>query len=479
MHSKSMSNLDELPEGLTAKEAALYIADLAVELAIPRDPPSLRTLRLWRSKGWLSKSERSFTRRNLLEALGIMRLGADGVTNSAAAQKCLKLDEERLLSLAKTPEVTSLDTPKDFARITLDLLARGVLEQYRQAMQGAVTGLVRYERGGVVDTPLPLRQAMARLGRLYWEEGCEDHAASVHEILQACMTPFSLWAPGAISSISGTANSVLIDPEYRVPSEDCETIAQQADGANLDDLIEHNMHSQLMQAIAPLGNDAHGAYTTLRGFVARHPLATIRELHRLYANPELPNSAIEFVRSLYVPVHVDLAMKGTVSRCYYCNAPVDRDDRCLIHGCREDHPQVRCGQRVRQDEALVARPEVLKYWVDPAREELRLFDSLRRSKIAADLYPFSDRCDVAIGDVVGVDVKDYRDPSSLARKLNLGIGGLAHYRRRIIAVADRRTRNKEYTERLREQLLPYIRQSIEVRSVSDTIHELKIAFRPK
>ena len=172
-------------------------------------------------------------------------------------------------------------------------------------------------------------------------------------------------------------------------------------------------------------------------------------------------------------------MKGTVSRCYYCNAPVDRDDRCLIHGCREDHPQVRCGQRVRQDEALVARPEVLKYWVDPAREELRLFDSLRRSKIAADLYPFSDRCDVAIGDVVGVDVKDYRDPSSLARKLNLGIGGLAHYRRRIIAVADRRTRNKEYTERLREQLLPYIRQSIEVRSVSDTIHELKIAFRPK
>jgi hypothetical protein len=120
---------------------------------------------------------------------------------------------------------------------------------------------------------------------------------------------------------------------------------------------------------------------------------------------------------------------------------------------------------------------VLKYWVDPAREELRLYDALRAAGIQAALYPHADRCDVAIGDDVGVDVKDYRDPAHLARKLNRGIGGLARYRRGLLAVADRRARHGDYIGRLREQLLPDTRERLEVRSVGETIRVLKRGYQ--
>ena len=123
--------------------------------------------------------------------------------------------------------------------------------------------------------------------------------------------------------------------------------------------------------------------------------------------------------------------------------------------------------------------EVLKYWVDPARDELRLFDSLSKAGIDASLYPNSDRCDVAVRDYVGIDVKDYRDPVSLARRLNHDVSGLMHYReRRIVAIADRRVRtNSDYIARVRERLRPSICKEIEVLSVTSTIRELLRMYR--
>ena len=73
---------------------------------------------------------------------------------------------------------------------------------------------------------------------------------------------------------------------------------------------------------------------------------------------------------------------------------------------------------------------------------------------------------------MGVDVKDYRDPGFLARKLNRGLGGLAYYQRRIIAVADRRARRPHYIDRLTDQLRPEIRDSLEVHSLRNTIRTL-------
>ena len=89
------------------------------------------------------------------------------------------------------------------------------------------------------------------------------------------------------------------------------------------------------------------------------------------------------------------------------------------------------------------------------------------------LFPHLDRCDIAIGNEVGIDVKDYRDPARLARKLNRSLGGLRLYPRKIVAVASRRASDKEYVPRLREQLSLALRQTLVVDSVDSIIRELK------
>jgi hypothetical protein len=472
-----MLTLEALPESCTAEEAVTLLPSLAERLVIAGEPPSLRTLRLWRSRKMLSRAGRRLTRKNLLEALGIMRLRSDGLTAAAAAEKCMALSEDRLWLFLTAPPAAPASQTTAFARDTLLLLAKGILEQYQLVTHGAIVGHTDDRRTGVENTSLALWQASARLGRLYFEEGHEDVAASFHALLDHCTKPLRDWAPRAVWSLPEAADAMLIDGDYRVPSEDCEVIAQQTQGTSLEDLIEKRLHNDLTQTLGKLGDDADAAYTTIREFVGRHPLATSAELNGLYAQPELNNAAIEFVQRLYTQVHADVATQGQVQRCHFCNAPVGRDGKCMLQGCRQDHPHTELAKPVPLEEARVAAPEVLKYWADPAREELRLYDELRKAGIIADLYPHVDRCDVAIGDEVGVDVKDYRDPVRLARKLNLGIGGLLHYPRSILAVADRRARYGDYIDRLREQLSSENQQRLELMSVSDAIRALTRDFQ--
>src|SRR5262249_35011539 len=142
--------------------------------------------------------------------------------------------------------------------------------------------------------------------------------------------------------------------------------------------------------------------------------------------------------------------------------------RCVLEGCRDDHPGTRQTDPLRLDEARIARPEVLKFWVDPAREELRLFDGLERVGASPQLYPHCDRCDVSIGDAVGVDVKDYRAPARLAGRLNRWIGGLAHYPGAVLAIADRRDVG-QYLARVRELLSRENQKRLEIMSVTKAL----------
>jgi DNA-binding transcriptional MerR regulator len=437
----------------------------------------MRTLRLWRSEGLITKDGRKFTRRNLLEVLATVRLRAEGLTPKATSEKVTALSEERLRQLLVEAPLLTPSRPNNFALVTLRLLAKGVLEQHRRIANGAVVGHTDARKTGIENTPLALRQAMARLGRLYFEDNREDLAASIHNLLHICMRPLKEWAPSNIVTLTEYAEAVLIDPAYRVPSEDCQAIAEEDEGTNLGDLVERYLHDELRRTLEKLGPDADVAYRVIREFVGRYPLVTTRELQLLYGNPELNRDAILFVQSLYGPVHASFAKNNQVRRCARCKSLIGEDERCILDGCRDDHPRTTYAEPVPVGDALIARPEVLKYWVDPAREELRLYDALIKADINAQLYPHSDQCDIAIGEDVGIDVKDYRDPVRLARKLNRSIGGLSHYNRRILALADRRADQDEYIERLSEQLTRETRERLELKSVTDTISLLKREYR--
>lgn len=471
-----MTFLQNLPERTTAEEAAALLGPLAAELGLPGDVPDVRTLRLWRTKRHLTLSGRNFTRRNLLEVLALIKLRGDGLTLQNAVSRVLALDDERLhllLAGGLAPLVRTDSEPV----ITLHLLAKGILDQYRLVSKGAIVGHTDAKKTGIENTPLSLHQAIARLGRHYFQEGREDHAASVHVLLRLCTTPLKEWAPRALANLPEDSSAILVDPVYRVPSEDCGTIAQRADGTHLSDLIENHLHDELRATLKKLDDDADAAYTVIREFIGRRPMASAQELMVLNANPELSLEAVQFVQGLYQPVHAGHVKDSLVRRCAHCQGLIGEDSLCTLAGCRDDHP-TRDTTPLKVDQAYVARPEVLMYWADPAREELRLFDALRTVKALAgqvQLYPHSDRCDVSIGEEVGVDVKDYRDPVRLAQRLNRGLGGLGQYPERILAIADRRW-SPSYRDRLVEQFSADNKRMVKVMGVSDAITYLKKTY---
>lgn len=470
-----MSTLTSVPDIMTADEAAKQISLLAPTFGINSNLPDVRTLRLWRSQKQLTVSGRRFIRRNVLEALVVLKLRQDGLTHQNAVQRTLVLDEERLsLILADVPRVPSAESHVE-PLITLRLLAMGVLEQYSLSRDGAVVGHTEPDNTGRKNMPTRLHQAMTRLSRHYFEDEREDIASSVHQLLDLSTHPLAEWAPHAIADLEHYRGAVLIDPVYRVPSEDCEIIAEEAEGANLDNLIERHLHATLVTTLQKLGSDADAAYTIIREFIGRHPMATSEELRQLYLNPELNNDAIDFVRGLYSPVHASKVRGKLVPRCDHCHSLMDIDGYCTLTGCRDDAAPA-SKEKIPLEQVYVARPDVCKYWADPAREELRLYDTLRNIRRLRDrvrLYPHSDRCDVAVDDLIGIDVKDYRDPVRLAQRLNRSIGQLDYYPERILAIARRRLKLPFYKDRLLEHLSLTRQSQLKVMSVDEAIVYVK------
>ena len=63
----------------TASELGQLLVALVPALGLGGEPPTERTLRYWRTDGFLSRSERRFTEREALEALNIHALQQQGL----------------------------------------------------------------------------------------------------------------------------------------------------------------------------------------------------------------------------------------------------------------------------------------------------------------------------------------------------------------------------------------------------------------
>jgi hypothetical protein len=219
----------QIPDHSEADAAATLIATLAPLCGIGGDLPDVRTLRLWRTKRLVTIDGRRFTRRNILEILAWRKLQQlHGLSQQAAAQRARSLDEDRLLQVLQDTGALPLPTSTLDPLITLQLLASGVIVLYQRIGKGAIVGHTKQHVTGIENTPVMLRQAMARLGRHYLTEGREDVAASIHQLLQLAKTPLRDWAPQALIDLEEYSGAVLIDDTYHdapVPSEECETIA--------------------------------------------------------------------------------------------------------------------------------------------------------------------------------------------------------------------------------------------------------------
>jgi hypothetical protein len=496
-----MLDLNNLPDTATAEEVALLIAKLAPTIGVSGDPPDVRTLRLWRTKQLVTIDGRRFTKRNILEVLAMLSLQQQGWTQQAAAKQARSSEETHLLHILQLEQAGASDVPHLSSGpdpfVTLQWLASAILTLYNSVRQGAIVGHTHKDKtGGFDGIPPSLRKAQALLGSHYFYEGEEDRAASVHQLLYQCTSPLHTWAPRALVNLQAGRyrEAILIDATYHgdpVPSEDCETIAETMGGAkSLSDLIEHRLHERLRETLKDIGTvnpaGADQAYTTIREFVGRHPLASRHELDNFsYQHPELPDQAIMFVRSLYVPVHAWDARNGRqVRRCPYCHGLITAQQgdwqsaSCCLAGCRDDHPTSPAeddAELLPLADSRIARPEVLKFWIDPAREELRLYDALLKASYMHErdvqLYPQSDKCDVALDVEAGVDVKDYHDAYLLAHRINSTHLGVFEYPDAILAIAKRRWKDT-YKAQLLEHLSADRKSRLKIMSVTDAISYL-------
>lgn len=420
-------------------------------------PPELVDLAEWHTNCLLSSPlNEPLGGRQILEAAYIARQRSHSASLLELAERMPQLSDHGLW-LALTQPFRSRVAQ------TVTLLAQGVVAQYEVAKSGRSVG--------VSDSiPLALRQAQGQLARFALEDSCFDTFASVSELLHQCRQPMAAWAPRLVGEDARYANTVLIDPDFVVPSEECGTLAATASGG-LANLIEQQLFGKLQQALQLLDEpERDTAYTRIRRFIAEHPMATRAEWRQVRTDPRLTPLA-GFLEEVYEPAHAAQARQHVVPRCARCLGAMRLDGLCGLVSCRERPYLPRETTPIPVADALVARPEVLRYWCDPAQDELRLYRALvkARGEDQMHLYPHQDRCDVAIGETVGFDVKDYRDPVQLARRLNTSLGGLHYYPERVLVIASRRAHQPEYIPLLREQLRADLRRSVQILSVTQAI----------
>ncbi|MEH2241157.1 restriction endonuclease-related protein [Nostoc sp.] len=487
----------------TAEALAKELKRQIKQLKLSVESPALRTVRSWRTKQLLSQPKgQEFGFQQILEGLATILLLKKGWTLAAIAQVLPSFPEDALerqiladaqgqdptwlpaISATSLPLPTGHRPARDLAEDAVMLLAQGILRQYDRVLPGRE--IVRQE-----DSTLPpeLYQAMCKLGRLYIEEGLSDRAACVHTVLDNARYSLGCdrWQLGVFSQSDFRFSSVtLIDPDLRVPTSDCAEIANLSGAFGEDNVIEHRLYTQLCEATERLGGRRqHKAYTALRELFGRYSLIGERQLLDYLVENDLTPLQGMIIEKFFDLVPDIWLVDGLAHRCAHCgtlmrshpNKKLFAQGRCPIRQCiGHDLPKV--SEKLDPNKGIlrIAEPRILTYWTGPAIDELAIFDTARRNKLNAELYPESDLCDVAINErAIGIDAKSYTSPVTLGLRLNRSIGGLIHYRRRILAVSDRLIEdNPSYISTLISTLdKKGDPASLEIMSVSSVIDFLK------
>lgn len=447
----------------TAEALAQELKRQIEQLGLSVEPPAVRTVRLWRSKQLLSQPKgQEFRFRQILEGLAVALLLKRGWTLAAIAQVLPSFPDATLeqqilaeangqdptwlpqMQTATLPLPTGHASTIDLAEDTVILLAQGILWLYTRTLNREI---VRQDD----SMPSELYRAMCKLGRLYIEAGKSDRAACVHTVLERARSPLDKWELDVFNRPDFRfGQAVLIDPDLRVPTSDCAEIAKIGGNFGEDNVIEHRLYERLRDATERLGSrQKHKAYTALRSLFGSRSLIGEHQLLDYLRDNELTPLQGTIVDTFFDSVPDIWLINGYAHRCAHCGTLMrpypDRklfpDGRCPIRQCLgHDSSTAKVSEKLdpNQDRLLIAKPQILTYWTGPGIDELAIFDAAIKNGLDAELYPESDQCDIGINRRnIGIDAKSYTSPVSLALRLNRSIGGLVHYRRRIIAVSDR------------------------------------------
>lgn len=296
------------------------------------------------------------------------------------------------------------------------------------------------------------RKIMALVSRFSLKAGLRDFGSEIHDLLAHCTQPLQDWLkiPELISA--GFGPTVLIDPDYGIPTPEAQELASEFSTvvAHLEERLFGALKELLSKYPSASANDY---YTTIREFIVRNPVVSA---DKLFATSKLLPGALWMAiqQEFYESVPYTLASNGTVTLCAHCSSlmkPVaGRGNalRCQTRACNAVNPS-KAGAILQINDVKRVKKGIHQYWVEPGLDEIVLFDALTQAGIPAQLYPFQDRVDIAIGDI-GIDLKSYVSPEILGAKFKKGLGGLASYTSKWIVIPDALiAQTVNYLDRLR------------------------------
>jgi hypothetical protein len=296
------------------------------------------------------------------------------------------------------------------------------------------------------------RKIMALVSRFSLKAGLRDFGSEIHDLLSNCTYPLQDWLkiPELISA--GFGPTVLIDPDYGIPTPEAQELASEF--STLVAHLEERLFGALKELLSKYpGTSANDYYTTIREFIVRNPVVSA---DKLFATSKLLPGALWMAiqQEFYESVPYSLASNGVVTLCAHCSSLMmplagrGNTLRCQTRACNAVNPS-KAGQVLQINDAKRVKRGIHQYWVEPGLDEIVLFDALTKAGIKAELYPFQDRVDIAIGDI-GLDLKSYVSPEILGSKFKKGLGGLASYATKWIVIPNWLVANSvNYLDRLR------------------------------
>jgi len=400
-------------------------------------------------KAWLSAAKRTLSRRHpgltwdgFADLAGIdprafktYRMPED----STDYRKMPPLVESAIKALLErcAQPVTSPPAPETPATsLLVPALAALVMRQARVTLieERMIAGTTR-TYGIPVGLTSEDRKAMSLVSRTCLVNRLPDYGAEIHDLLWWCTCPLGEWLRVPEVEGGGLETTCLIQAEDGIPTAEAEELAIGFGGMTAG--LEEQLFLRFMEVLGRFPDErANQYYTAVRELVARHPIAVGDSLRKI--DVDLPSQIWMLLQQqFYEPVPESWQVGEAVQLCAHCGNAMRQGKVglvCRTAACVASNPARSVVGHRAADLVRVSRG-VRQYWIEPGLDEIRLYDALIKMGLPAELYPFRDRVDIAVGDI-GIDLKAYTSPETLGHRFSRGIGGLSHYPVKWVVIPD-------------------------------------------
>jgi hypothetical protein len=353
--------------------------------------------------------------------------------SSADYRHMPQLAKQALERLLAQPKAASVDVATLVSALSSLVISQARIAFIDRAMISGLDATPNI-KGGLSPEE---RRIMAMVSRFCLQSGLLDHGGEIHDLLSQCKQPLQDWLRIPALVDKGLGPIVLIDPEYGVPTPEAQDLAQgfSTMAARIEERLFDSLKESLKRYPAP---SAAAYYTAIREFVVRNPVVSLEKL--IDSRPSMPGALwLGVQQEFYERIPSGLGRDGKVHLCAHCSSlmqahSLSGEMRCTSRACHRSRP-AQLGQTLEAANARRVLRSIHQYWVEPGIDEIFLFDAMVKDGFAAQLYPYQDAVDIAVGDI-GMDLKTYASPEILGAKFKNGIGGLAQYARKWVVIPD-------------------------------------------